>query len=198
MEKRRIAAFDFDGTLTKKDTLIEFIRFTHGSFRLYLGILFISPFIIASKFKIYNSGKAKQRMFSLFYKKMPYSKFNELGERFATNIEYFFRSEVLDNAHKHIQKGHTVYVITASIEEWVKPWCNNHNLNNIIATRIEIDSKGLLSGKFITPNCTGKEKINKLLEIEPQRSEYILYAYGDSNGDKELFSISDFHKKITV
>lgn len=33
--------------------------------------------------------------------------------------------------------------------------------------------------------------MRRLLEIEPNRKEYILVAYGDSQGDKELLEFAD-------
>lgn len=56
---------------------------------------------------------------------------------------------------------------------------------------MEIDSFGYLTGRFITLNCYGQEKVKRLLEIEPDRKEYILVAYGDSRGDKELLEFAD-------
>ena len=57
----RIYAFDFDGTLTTKDTLIEFIRFSKGRVRLFLGFLLFSPLLILMKLHLYPNWKAKQR-----------------------------------------------------------------------------------------------------------------------------------------
>ena len=50
--KKAIAFFDFDGTITTKDTLLEFIRFSKGRFRFYLGFLLYSPYLIAYKIKL--------------------------------------------------------------------------------------------------------------------------------------------------
>jgi phosphatidylglycerophosphatase C len=45
--KRRIAFFDFDGTITTKDTLLEIIKFQKGTLRFYTGFLLCSPYIAA-------------------------------------------------------------------------------------------------------------------------------------------------------
>ena len=62
---------------------------------------------------------------------------------------------------------------------------------DILATRIEVDSNGLLTGRFLSKNCYGQEKVNRLLEVEPNRDEYTLHAYGDSRGDKEMLAFAD-------
>ena len=60
-----------------------------------------------------------------------------------------------------------------------------------MATEIEVDGNGLLTGRFKTANCSGQEKVNRLLEIEPHREDYYLYAYGNSTGDKEMLEMAD-------
>ena len=49
-----------------------------------------------------------------------------------------------------------------------------------------------LTGNFSSKNCYGQEKVNRLLEKEPDRTNYILYAYGDSAGDKEIIEFADY------
>lgn len=52
-------------------------------------------------------------------------------------------------------------------------------------------TRGRLTGKFSSKNCFGQENVNRLLEKEPQRDSYYLYAYGDSNGDREMLAFAD-------
>ena len=66
--KKTIAVFDFDGTLTKKDSFIEFIRFTFGTRALLFGLLLYSPLLILMKLRLYDNGKAKQKVFAYFLK----------------------------------------------------------------------------------------------------------------------------------
>lgn len=49
-------------------------------------------------------------------------------------------------------------------------------------------TNGILTGRFLSANCYGQEKVNRLLEKEPERDSYILYAYGDSRRDRELLA----------
>ena len=55
-----------------------------------------------------------------------------------------------------------------------------------------IESKdGRLSGRFLTKNCYGREKVNRLLQLFPERKDYWLTAYGDSRGDYELLDFAN-------
>ena len=68
---KRIAAFDFDGTITRKDTLIEFLRFAGGSARLYVVFALYSPLLVLMKLKLYSNQKAKEKIFAHYFKSMP-------------------------------------------------------------------------------------------------------------------------------
>lgn len=192
---RSIAVFDFDGTLTTKDTLLEFIKFACGIWNFYVVFLLYSPILILMKLHIFPNWKAKQMIFSHLFKGMEYKRFQELGRQFANIIESFRREEIIEKLREHIKKGDTVYVISASIDEWVRPWCEQFNVADVMCTKIEVSLNGLITGRFLTKNCYGQEKVNRLLQKEPNRRSYYLFAYGDSRGDKEIFDFSDkiFH-----
>lgn len=190
-----VAAFDFDGTLTTKDTFLEFIKFTHGKTAFTAGFLLLAPVLVLYKARIIPNYKAKRIAFGFFYKGWSIEKFNRCCDLFAAKIDTFLRPETNRSMHEHIEKGDTVIVISASIENWISPWAKSKGVYEIAGTRIET-SEGIITGKFASENCYGKEKVNRLLEIFPDRSAYTLYAYGDSRGDKELLEIAD--KKIKI
>lgn len=190
-KKRIVAAFDFDGTLTTKDTFPEFITFVYGKRRLYTGLLLHSPCLLLMKLRLYPNWKAKQRVFSWFFRGVPYAQFAQWGRDFATVIEGMKRDATLDCLRQKREEGADVYVISASIYEWVYPFCSQIGAKDVLATEVEIDDKGLLTGRFASPNCYGREKVCRLLAAEPPRSEYFLYAYGDSRGDRELIAYAD-------
>ncbi len=190
--ERIIAAFDFDGTITRKDTLLEFIRFTHGTGALYRGFLLHLPVLIAFKLKLYSNGRAKEKIFSYFFKGMEYGEFCKWGEQFAEKIESLVRQSAKEEIMNCQQENQTLYIVTASIREWVLPWALKTGFRQVIGTEVEIDPSGKLTGKFSTPNCYGPEKVKRLLDEEPYRNSYIVYAYGDSRGDKELLNFADY------
>ena len=190
-QQRVVAAFDFDGTLTTTDTLIAFIRFTHGRRRLFSGILRYAPWLLMMKLGLYPNGKTKEKVFSHFYKGMTYRQFMQWGRDFANVAEAMLNRQMIKTLRHHQAKGHTVCVVTASIEEWVRPICERLGVNTVLATRIEVSPDGKLTGRFLTPNCYGTQKVERLLDVFPKRQSYTLYAYGDSRGDNEMLAIAD-------
>ncbi len=196
MGKRAIAVFDFDGTLTQKDTLFEFIKFVCGKKRFYLGILQNAHRLIAYKLGIISNEKAKQSLFSTYFKGIKYSEFADNGKKFATHINTILKEEQIHSLQQHISNGDKVYIVSASITEWIEPWSKQYNVNQVIATEIEVSNEGYITGKFASRNCHGQEKVRRFLLEEPNRNEYFLYAYGDSSGDKEMLKLADIGKLV--
>ena len=195
---RTIAVFDFDGTLTTRDSFLAFIRYAHGTWRYFAGFALHAPMLILMLMGLYSGSKAKQRIFAHFFKGWQYSRFKSLGQSFYAEIEKIRNEKVINKMREHIAKGHTVYVISASLPEWLEPWCLKQGAKAVIATEIEVDESGLVTGRFKTKNCSGQEKVKRLLEIEPDREEYFLYAYGNSSGDKQLLSFADQSTLVTA
>ena len=189
--RRCVAVFDFDGTLTRCDTLPRFILFACGPWRFCVGFLLFSPLLVLMKLRLYPNWRAKQRVFAYYFRDMDYERFAELGRRFANVIERFRRKEITDLLKQYVASGATVYVISASMEEWVRPWCQKLGVKGVLCTKVEVGDDGRLTGRLKAPNCYGQEKVNRLLEVEPQRQSYTLHAYGDSRGDREMIAFAD-------
>ncbi len=190
-ETNVVAAFDFDGTLTTGDTFIAFVRFTHGARRLFLGLLRHAPWLLMMKMGLYPNGKAKEKVFSYFYRGTSHEQFACWGRDFASVAETMLNARTVKALQLHLAKGHSVCIITASIDEWVRPVAQRLGISMLLATHIEVSAGGTLTGRFLSPNCYGAEKVKRLLEAFPQRRNYKLFAYGDSRGDAELLDFAD-------
>ena len=64
----------------------------------------------------------------------------------------------IQRLREHVERGDTVYVISASLPEWVEPWCKNLGVNTVLATEVEVDEDGRLTGRFKTKNCSGRRR----------------------------------------
>ena len=189
---RKIYAFDFDGTLTTKDTLLEFIRFAKGSGQMFRGFLLFSPLLLLMKLHLYPNWKAKQQLFSYFFKGMNIDDFNALCTHFAEQNKHLLRPAGIEKVRQAIEEEQaTVLIISASIDNWVRPFFDEIDKKiQVLGTQTEI-KVGRLTGRFTTKNCYGQEKVNRLTALYPHREAYELIAFGDSRGDKELLDFAD-------
>ena len=187
-----IHAFDFDGTLTRRDTLLEYIRYVKGNKEFLIGFLKHLHLLIMMKLGIMPNWKTKRIIFQYFFGGMTLEKFNEYCEKFAKEKASLLRKKGMVAVNKVVMDGDQVVIISASIENWVEPFFRFQVSNNIniIGTKIQVVD-GKLTGRFLTKNCYGEEKVRRLLKQYPDRKEYKLVAYGDSRGDHALLDFAD-------
>ena len=203
--KKKIYCFDFDGTLTTSDTLLEFIKYAKGRGRFLMVFLRYSPLLVLMKLHLYPNWKAKQRIFAHLFAGMRIEKFDALCRGFAEESQHLLRPKGITLVHEALVAGAKVFIVSASIDNWVRPFFEIRNLKGIqvLGTQIEVVD-GKLTGHFKTRNCYGEEKVNRIIQTltttqapggdtVPQnsiRSQYEIEAIGDSRGDKEMLAFA--------
>lgn len=192
--KKKIYCFDFDGTLTTSDTLLEFIKYAKGTSRFLMVFLMYSPLLVMMKLHLYPNWKAKQQIFAHLFAGMRIEKFDALCRGFAEESQHLLRPKGITLMHEALVAGAQVFIVSASIDNWVRPFFDIRNLKGIqvLGTQIEVED-GKLTGRFKSNNCYGKEKVHRIAEALKsfERSEYEIEAFGDSRGDKEMLAFAD-------
>ena len=192
--KKKIYCFDFDGTLTTSDTLLEFIKYAKGTSRFLMVFLKYSPLLVLMKLHLYPNWKAKQQIFAHLFAGMRIEKFDALCRGFAEESQHLLRPKGITLMHEALVAGAQVFIVSASIDNWVRPFFDIRNLKGVqvLGTQIEVED-GKLTGNFKSNNCYGKEKVHRIAEaLKPfERSEYEREAFGDSRGDKEMLAFAD-------
>ena len=185
----KIAFFDFDGTITKKDSTIKFIRYLVGDIKFFLGVFLLLPFIVLYKVKIISNNAIKQIIITYFFKGKDIIEFQKKSEYFSLNeIDPIIRKKALDKIFWHKENGHTIVIVSASIDLWLKPWCEKNNIM-LISTMLEIKDK-TITGKTFKKNCHGPEKVKRIREEYDLADYSYIYAYGNSRGDYEMLDIA--------
>lgn len=191
--KRHLVLYDFDGTITSKDTFLEFIKFYRGTTTFYIGMILNMHWLVALKVGLLPNWKAKEYVIKHFFKGEKIETFNEKGELFCNLIlPKLVRQNALKDIENHKNSGADVFVVSASAENWVKPWCDEHDVT-LIATRLET-LKGEITGNLDGYNCYGPEKVNRIKKHVKLEDYDSITAYGDSAGDKEMLSLA--HSKF--
>lgn len=199
-EKPVIAAFDFDGTITKRDSLISFLAFTAGKWQTAKKLLLASPQIVRFLLNQISRQEAKEAILKQFFKGVPFHQLQELGEAFShsaalANLVY---PAALKRLEWHRSQKHRCILISASLDVYLKPWSMKQGFDDLICSTLEIDQNGNATGLLKGKNCWGPEKEERLLNLVGSKEDYILYAYGDSRGDEQLLSKADypFYRKM--
>ena len=190
--KKRIVCFDFDGTLTTRDTLLLFIRFACGRWAFLWGLMYYAPLLVLMKLRLYHNGKTKQKLFSHFFRGWTIDDFNATCWRFADSYRHILRPQTVEVLRQAQQDSIRVLIVSASIDYWVQPFFPDVE---VVGTQIEVQN-GVLTGRFLTPNCYGPEKVRRVTDIIGERSSFYITAYGDSRGDREMLQWADEGIKV--
>lgn len=187
---KSIAFFDFDGTITTKDTLLEFIKFCKGKLNFYKGFLLNSPYLVAYKAGIITNQKAKEKVLAYFFKNITVAEFSRLSEQFTqTILPGLIRPKALEEIARLKQQGTEIVIVSASPENWIKPWATKMGLD-LIATNLVVN-QDKLTGIINGNNCYGEEKVNRINQLYNISSYETIYAYGDSSGDRPMLSLAN-------
>ena len=186
---KQIAFFDLDHTITSKDTFIEFLKFTHGTRRFLLNFTFLSPMLILYKAKVIPNWKAKRIVLSFFYRGWRRDLLQKLGNRFALeSLPEIVYASALDRINWHLNQGHKVVIVSASVEIWFQAWCDSLGLE-FLSTELAFSGE-VFTGAFERPNCYGEEKVKRIMEKYDLSLFDKVYAYGDSKADQFMMSLA--------
>lgn len=189
--KRVIAAFDFDGTVTRRDTLLPFLLQLHGLKLLFSSIPLL-PVLLGYALRIISNSRAKERVLKKMVGGMSEFELKMQAERFAAEVlPGKVKPEALARLQWHRARGDRCVLISASIEHYVRPWGRSAGFDDVIATKLEVSGDGIITGRYDGANCYGPEKMRRLFELFGDREDIELYAYGDSGGDRELLASAD-------
>lgn len=188
-----IVAFDFDGTITKGDTFLDFAFHAVPKIRFMLGLILYSPVLGLFLLGVIPGGWVKQKLFSFYYRGWTKEEYKEKTAKYWN--QYFsvkVRAKAIDSINKFKTAGQTVVIVSASPDLFLNIFASRLGIDSkyVIGTKIEVVD-GILTGFFCGDNCKGKEKVRRLIKVFPNREEYHLIAYGDSKGDKDLLDFAD-------
>lgn len=187
-EPTPIAAFDFDGTISLRDSLKDFARFSVGPFRCMYAYLRVAPKALLWGLGLESRQAVKCAFLRFCWKGMQRSRLEDLAEQYAnTRLPRLIRAEMLERLKAHKQSGHILVLVSASPSLYLKHWAHDAGFDAVLATELAF-SNDVFEGDLASPNCWGPEKVSRL-SLWLQAPDFSLaYAYGDSRGDQEMLA----------
>lgn len=191
----RVAAFDVDGTLTRHDCVVPFLRRIAGVRRIGWGLVRQGPTVAGAALRRDRDAlKAASAMAAFRGEEL--ARVEAEADCFARSVfELDLRPEALAALRAHQEAGDTVLLVSASFEVYLRPLAALLDLDDVLAVGLDVDADDRLSGRLSGPNCRGQEKVRRLHawlgEHAGGRSAVHVTAYGDSRGDRELLADAD-------
>ncbi len=191
MEK--LAIFDIDYTLTKRETFIElYLYMLRKDLRLlrYIPRVMLSGILYG--LKVYNETQTKET-FSKFLCGIKENDMKILVKKFYDErLSKILYKDAIETIRKFKSEGYKIYLISASPEVYINEFYNIKEIDKIIGTRLRLEN-GVYRNFIEGENNKGKVKVKRLeeelkkenIEVDFKNS----YMFSDSLSDSPLFDI---------
>jgi phosphoserine phosphatase len=110
-----VAAFDFDGTLTTRDTVWPFLRCAAGDPAIWRGLPLAAPALVGRLGRLLGSTPTKEWLYRIYLRGRQVDDVVEAGRRFAREqVPRLVRPQALARLRWHQERGDRCLVVTAS------------------------------------------------------------------------------------
>ena len=187
---RPLVAFDFDGTLTYRDSFLAYLSWRAGRWGFWSGLPALAPNGV-SWLRDRDRGRLKEAFVTRYLKGAGRQDVERSARAFATaRSASLLRPDALHRWRDWRQRGARLIIVTASPEIIVAPFAHGLGADLLIGTRLAFDADDRVAGTLAGLNCRGAEKVARLKAVfgDDVRLEA---AYGDSDGDLEMLALAD-------
>lgn len=187
---RPLVAFDFDGTLTVRDSFTDFLRWRVGTVGYLFGLARLIPAALLY-LKTRDRGEIKAAAVAEFLDGADRKTLKGLAESYAEQAwGRLMRPDALACWNDWGAKGAHRVIVTASPEITVAPFARRLGAEGLLGTQLAFDHDDRITGVFSGLNCRGAEKVERL------RAAYgddfrLAAAYGDTSGDAEMLALAE-------
>ncbi len=185
-----IVAFDFDGTLTWRDSFLAFLAWRAGPVRHALGLIRLAPAALVYAFDR-DRAALKTAVVGEYLTGAAVADVQEEARRFAEEASArLLRPDAMRCWNAWRSQGVRLVIVTASPERIVAPFAQALGAERLIGTRLAVDGDGRFTGALDGPNCRGQEKVGRLRGAFGDDVR-LLAAYGDSDGDTAMLALAE-------
>lgn len=192
---KKIYFFDFDGTLTKNDTMFMFLRYCDQN-KFAVKFLLHLPLFVLLKLKLAQAENVKRHFISSVLKGKTEQFLKQKAQGFfEANYPDLIRENALEFIQNMNREQTESYLVTASLDIWVKPFADKFQMI-LIATQAEFKD-GIFTGNFKGANCNGEEKVKRIKQALGDKKFDKTIAFGDTSGDQALLKfVNEGHYKF--
>lgn len=186
-QAQQLSIFDFDGTLTWRDSFVPFLRFAFGNRRFALKMARTGGSGVHYLYGAMDRDKMKARLIRNFLTGVDVHWLEAQAERFCERyFDQMMRPAGLLQVQQELAQGRTVSLCSASPALLLKPFARRLGVQ-LIATELE-QQGGQLTGRIDGLNCRRGEKVQRLIRAFGALEGRHLRAWGNSAGDTELLA----------
>ena len=190
-----VVAFDFDGTLSHRDNFVPFLLRFAGTPAAARGFATAGLQVARRGRASWSRNDLKAAVLHELVAGRDADDLDDTARAFAAEIiRDHLDSDALTRVEWHRTQGHHLVIVSASLGAYLRPVAEHLQFDDVLATELDVDDDGRLTGHMLGANVRGPEKARRLdLWIEsalPGKTPFV-WAYGDSSGDRELWARAD-------
>ena len=187
---KTLVLFDLDGTLTRRDSMYSFFRYSLHLSEYLAGWMFLLVKVVQSIFLgNFSISKSKEQLLRFWLKRKTREEWEAEAEAFAIRSNpLIFKKKTYSSLKKYSKMGHRVVVVTASLDLWVLPLLKEEGVE-VLATRSNWNEQRWEG--FEGANCKGVEKVRRIHETLSLSDYSRIIAYGNSSGDAPMLALAN-------
>jgi phosphatidylglycerophosphatase C len=191
-----MAAFDFDGTLTRRDTLLPFLVRAFGARSMARAVSRTAPVAARARLgrleaELHHRDATKEALLRQLCAGRRSDWLADEARSFASTLAGRLRPTMVEQVAWHRAQGHELVIVSAGLSAYLEPFAEEHGFDHVIAVDLTSDHEGILTGDLTGPNVRGPEKVVRLRAWLGDETPAMLWAYGNSSGDRELLAMAD-------
>ena len=191
--ERVLALFDFDGTITTREMLPEFVHYAVPKWRLRFGKALLLPMVIGYRLGWVSGESIRSAIAYVGFRGMAESDYESRAAAFAREVlPGVLRPEVMAQIAAHKVRGDTVVVVSGAYDVYLKHWCMQHGLD-LVASTLEVRN-GRLTGRYAGAQNVNAEKARRVRERYDLSRFAEIHAHGDTPEDQCLLALA--HRKF--
>lgn len=186
---RKVAAFDFDGTLLNGDAVLPFCMLAGGRTRVALTLARNASLFPAIRRDRNRRDDLKAALAHGCFHGLTVGHVGACATAYAKSVvESRLFPSVVERLDWHRSQGHETLIVSASFEVYLRRIAEYLNVDAVLGTRL-VQSAGVYTGALDGANVRAEQKAVRLRE-HLGNDEFELWAYGNSADDDAMLAMS--------
>ena len=153
------ALFDFDGTLTRGDSMLPFLRAAIVRVPLTRALAATSPWLVGYAAGLIRNDSAKERLLAASLGGRAIADLEAKGRAFARDdVPKLLRETMMAEFRRRRDEGRICVLVSASLDLYLEPWAREAGFAHVISSRLAIDDAHRATGALLAAIATGRKR----------------------------------------
>ncbi|HEY1036021.1 MAG TPA: HAD family hydrolase [Pseudoxanthomonas sp.] len=183
-----LALFDFDGTLTTRETFPDFMRYAVARPRLLVGGVLLAPVVFGYRRGWIAGNPTRASIVQVGLRGVDAARLRAQGDAFAREVlPDVLRPEAMARLAWHRERGDRIVVVSGGLDVYLAPWCATQGIELLCSVLAE--RNGRITG-YAGAQCVGEEKVRRVRALCDPQGYAAIHAYGDTHEDNAMLSMA--------